>query len=303
MSSKRGRKRNDNLPPNRARDVQRAFRARRAAHLQELEQRVAELEEENNTLRAALNIPPANRPALGKGPTGKDKPKAIGHHTHDSIRTDSPLSSASASTNSLSPGAISTALALSPPPGIDQSAWNDAMFMSKDQPEAQSSSSFGLPPPSAPSPCYPPSTSRATMNDLFIPPTADKFLNYPHTTDRPASTETFPNSEFLLPDERRAYSYSHPSFPTQQSPSAPPMPSCMPAQGTNRDFQAFLQTRRSLTEPQNYRAVLNQISHVPPSQFNPDSRAAASALLDIMDESHPGFDIGGGGERRFPRMH
>lgn len=34
MSSKRGRKRNDNLPPNRARDVQRAFRARRAAHLQ-----------------------------------------------------------------------------------------------------------------------------------------------------------------------------------------------------------------------------------------------------------------------------
>lgn len=33
-SSKRGRKRNDNLPPNRARDVQRAFRARRAAHLQ-----------------------------------------------------------------------------------------------------------------------------------------------------------------------------------------------------------------------------------------------------------------------------
>jgi len=34
MSSRRGTKRNDNLPPNRARDVQRAFRARRAAHLQ-----------------------------------------------------------------------------------------------------------------------------------------------------------------------------------------------------------------------------------------------------------------------------
>lgn len=31
---KRGRKRNDNLPPNRNRDVQRAFRARRAAHLE-----------------------------------------------------------------------------------------------------------------------------------------------------------------------------------------------------------------------------------------------------------------------------
>ncbi|KAH9958604.1 hypothetical protein BC827DRAFT_1115067, partial [Russula dissimulans] len=75
MSSKRGRKRNDNLPPNRARDVQRAFRARRAAHLDALEQRVAELEEENGNLRAALNLPPANRLPLGKGPTGKDKPK------------------------------------------------------------------------------------------------------------------------------------------------------------------------------------------------------------------------------------
>lgn len=73
-SSKRGRKRNDNLPPNRARDVQRAFRARRTAHLQALEQRVTELEEENDYLRQGLNLPPANRPPLGRGPTGKDKP-------------------------------------------------------------------------------------------------------------------------------------------------------------------------------------------------------------------------------------
>ncbi|KIM84285.1 hypothetical protein PILCRDRAFT_42551, partial [Piloderma croceum F 1598] len=77
MSSKRGRKRNDNLPPNRARDVQRAFRARRAAHLQELEQRVMELEEENSALRVALNLPPASRPSLGKGPTGKDRPRPL----------------------------------------------------------------------------------------------------------------------------------------------------------------------------------------------------------------------------------
>jgi hypothetical protein len=65
-------KRNDNLPPNRARDVQRAFRARRTAHLGDLEQRVAELEEENKNHRAALNLPPANRPALVN--FGKKKP-------------------------------------------------------------------------------------------------------------------------------------------------------------------------------------------------------------------------------------
>ncbi|KAF8558221.1 hypothetical protein OG21DRAFT_1380900, partial [Imleria badia] len=95
MSSKRGRKRNDNLPPNRARDVQRAFRARRAAHLQALEMRVSELEEENNCLRAALNLPPANRPTLGKGPTGKDKPKTLdnpgGSQSTPKSRDSSPI--------------------------------------------------------------------------------------------------------------------------------------------------------------------------------------------------------------------
>lgn len=73
MSSKRGRKRNDNLPPNRARDVQRAFRARRAAHLSALESRITELEDENARLRLALDLPPAVRAPLGSGPTGRGK--------------------------------------------------------------------------------------------------------------------------------------------------------------------------------------------------------------------------------------
>lgn len=57
---------------------------------QALEQRVEELEEENKTLRAALNLPPANRPTLGKGPTGKDKPK----HS-SSLSASPPLASSS----------------------------------------------------------------------------------------------------------------------------------------------------------------------------------------------------------------
>src|ERR1700733_13085217 len=59
--SKRGRKRDDNLPPNRARDVQRAFRARRASHLEALEARVVILEEENARFRVLLNMPPSDR--------------------------------------------------------------------------------------------------------------------------------------------------------------------------------------------------------------------------------------------------
>lgn len=71
--SKRGRKRDDNLPPNRARDVQRAFRARRASHLEALEARVVILEEENARFRLMLSLPPSERSPLGTGPTGRGK--------------------------------------------------------------------------------------------------------------------------------------------------------------------------------------------------------------------------------------
>lgn len=76
-ASKRGRKRNDNLPPNRARDVQRAFRARRTAHLQDLEYRVEVLETENYRLRQMLSLPPSDRQPLGRGPTGRDPGKLL----------------------------------------------------------------------------------------------------------------------------------------------------------------------------------------------------------------------------------
>jgi hypothetical protein len=62
---------------------------------------VSELEEENICLRQALNLPPANRPLLGKGPTGKDKPKSSEalrtshHHTlvdgRESFSVDFPI--------------------------------------------------------------------------------------------------------------------------------------------------------------------------------------------------------------------
>ena len=115
-TSKRGRKRNDDLPPNRARDVQRAFRARRAAHLdvstwrrnlslipermtsrahatiQSLQERVDLLEAENAQLRTLLSMPPAERVPLGRGPTGRDQPpgRSFGSHSESGSSSRSP---------------------------------------------------------------------------------------------------------------------------------------------------------------------------------------------------------------------
>ncbi|GAA5936064.1 uncharacterized protein JCM15063_002696 [Sporobolomyces koalae] len=55
-AKKRGRKLNDELPPSRSRDVQRAFRARRAAHLANLEARNSWLEQEVEALRARVGL-------------------------------------------------------------------------------------------------------------------------------------------------------------------------------------------------------------------------------------------------------
>ena len=164
MSSKRGRKRNDNLPPNRARDVQRAFRARRAAHLdvcllafshlftfisysllslsQALEQRVAELEEENGNLRAALNLPPANRPPLSKAPTGKDKPKPPPAQARPATdfearrgRSSSVDSPTSTRAQSLSPSTITATMRPSPNAvhSLEDSSWDQSMLMGMDK--------------------------------------------------------------------------------------------------------------------------------------------------------------------------
>uniref|UniRef100_D8Q5I4 BZIP domain-containing protein n=1 Tax=Schizophyllum commune (strain H4-8 / FGSC 9210) TaxID=578458 RepID=D8Q5I4_SCHCM len=165
VPSKRGRKRNDNLPPNRARDVQRAFRARRAAHLQALEARVQELEDENACLRQALNLPPANRPPLGKGPTGKDKPKTNDHQPsqasptgYNPIFTQSRASSVdspgSTRTSSMSPNMLpSSSRAMQV---VDSGPWDQAILMNEQQsevPPSATSSSFSLPPlPSSPMP-------------------------------------------------------------------------------------------------------------------------------------------------------
>ncbi|KAH9838349.1 uncharacterized protein C8Q71DRAFT_524652 [Rhodofomes roseus] len=328
MSSKRGRKRNDNLPPNRARDVQRAFRARRAAHLEALETRVAELEEENNTLRAALSLPPANRLPLGRGPTGKDKPKsqqAQQLSPTNSLpsmpvsRHDSP-SSASTRTHSLSPTNFSSALgqtgAVS---GMDSSAWDGSAFMSKDQPEPGSSTastSYTLPPVPGPSTshssAYPPSASRQSLDEAYVPLTS-----YQYSPERSmASADPYSGtagSGFLLRDERRPFAYPQPSFPThagqlhaQSSPVSAVSPSMPSAGGANMQSSAPYAHRRSVTEPQGYRSGF-QLSSIPqmriPQPPNLPNRLPSPSQLAGAGGApppRPGYEYGD--ERNLDRM-
>ncbi|KAJ7183134.1 hypothetical protein C8R46DRAFT_1209304 [Mycena filopes] len=229
MSSKRGRKRNDNLPPNRARDVQRAFRARRAAHLQALEERVAELEEENSCFRQALNLPQANRPPLGKGPTGKDKPKTEyeNHHPLHSSR-ESSADSPGSMRDSESPVLISATL---PPREAVQEIengtgpWGQTIVMTEEIPQYQP-----LPPMSAPptmsaknpySPPYPSSRS-SSLAPMYMYGASDRAI--------PTYQGHFEHQQQQQPQQpQRSYSYSsshdneaqHPTFRDSMSTPGP----------------------------------------------------------------------------------
>ncbi|KAI0925886.1 hypothetical protein AcW1_008199 [Taiwanofungus camphoratus] len=342
MSSKRGRKRNDNLPPNRARDVQRAFRARRAAHLEALEQRVAELEEENSTLRAALSLPPANRPALGKGPTGKDKPKSHSQSLqppvasgstlppissipqysptlslHSASRTNSP-SSTSTRTQSLSPTAMNTGLGQNPHtlPSIGSNSWDEDVYMGKegqDPGPPSSSTHYPLAPiagsSSSHAHLYAPSPSRQPISAMYSPVTP----NYPHTADRPMGGDPYSGSGmgYSVRDNRRTISFPQHSFPTPSHMPAHPSPvsaisPTMPPQGGSMSMQSptSYAHRRSITEPQGFRPVLSHpLPHIRLPQPPSQGMRLPSPGVPPGNPDAVHSGYGMSGDRRLDRMH
>ncbi|SCZ97893.1 BZ3500_MvSof-1268-A1-R1_Chr3-3g06438 [Microbotryum saponariae] len=90
MNAKRGRKQDDSLQPSRARDVQRAFRARRAEQLSTLEDQVRTLQQENTELKREL--------AYYKGET--NCPVASTSTSQDATAADASTSARSATTES-----------------------------------------------------------------------------------------------------------------------------------------------------------------------------------------------------------
>ncbi|KAF8348874.1 hypothetical protein F5887DRAFT_1071024 [Amanita rubescens] len=279
MSSKRGRKRNDSLPPNRARDVQRAFRARRAAHLQALEQRVSELEEENGYLRQALNLPPSNRPPLGKGPTGKDQPKQL-ESDLTTVSSIIGLPSGRGSSNSDSPTSRTSSLSPTftlPPrrsaPVTESGSWDDTILSSEQHSDFSVSSpssypiAMSAPPPMKPLhhyASYPgsslPAPSRSSVASLYLTTTSQ----YP--SDR-MSSSTY--NGYLVRGET-SRQYSHSTFQSTDIEMHPPhtAPPAIPIPHTDhRELPMVFPHRRSLVDsPQSY--VYPHLPHPSPIQQN-----------------------------------
>ena len=254
-------------------------------HAQALEMRVTELEEENTCLRAALNLPPANRPPLGKGPTGKDKPKTLDNPSlsqpasksrDSSPIADSPSPQRSESTSPPLMGASS----LRTPPIMQGSQWDEGFVMNDQQStphlsSAPSSVAYNLrplPPTSDPqkSPhqfTFSSTTSRPVIASNSMP------SSYQHTTDRPMASG-YNDMNYLLCDVR---DNTHPHYPYHYQPSPFSGESSLPAQSPQVPVHSqtsptaprpslppalSFQPRRSHHEPPSFRPLVSDL-HLP----------------------------------------
>ncbi|THH10895.1 hypothetical protein EW145_g1020 [Phellinidium pouzarii] len=171
-----------------------------------LEERVAELEDENDGLRAALNLPPAHRPPLGRGPTGKDKAKTFKRESTSQADSMAGEGSASPRTSTSSPHSIIQQLpAISQPGAAGESSgglWDHALTMpqqdeyASDREGMQSAVSANVPSASTsyvPEPHFrfdpgSPSRSRSSLSGALYPPSGAP--GYNHSTDRPSTSSS-----------------------------------------------------------------------------------------------------------------
>ena len=215
---------------------------------QALEQRVAELEEENGNLRAALNLPPANRAPLGKGPTGKDRPKpsssaaqarpsqsaALDAVSRAGSSADSPTSTRA---QSLSPSTITATMRPSPNAvhSLEGGSWDQGMIMGEEQtqssaPHASSPSTAyplsGVPPPphsknpsqfSYSGPAQ--SSSRTTLpGTMYMTAVPQGTQNFAHSADRPLGEYggsypvRDPRDDQQQQQQQQRFPYSQPSY-------------------------------------------------------------------------------------------
>lgn len=249
-----------------------------------------------------MNLPPANRPPLGKGPTGKDKPKTpSGSHPRPSqgsgldtvsragSSADSPTSTRA---QSLSPSTITATMRPSSNAvhSLEGGSWDQGMILNEEQSQSAPhapSPSTGYPLPGVPAHTKTPSqftypspaqsSSRTTLpGTMYMPTVPQGTQNFAHTADRPLS-EAYGSGNYPVRDlreDQQRFPYSQPSYSggeaahlSQHSPST----SLHYPQQQQRD-PSPAQTpvpfahRRSITDPQGFSSLVNQYPHLPPPQ-------------------------------------
>lgn len=264
--------------------------------------------------------PPDSRPPLGKGPTGKDRPKAFDNggaqsdffSSHDSEPDVADFSPPR--TNSLSPSDITTTSPSRQMQVIDE-PWDQTLIMDEHQSDVpvSSESTYQVPsttPMPAPVPSkalssgYPsyasslPSSSRSmssnniSSNNIYM--TASP-ASYPNTSER--SIHNYSSSSFAnlrggdIRDQspRQQYGYSQPSYQThdpniQSPPASMSTPGhAAPHQSSHRDSPTPYSHRRSLTDGQTY-SIGHGFPHLPnPAQLQQNMRPPDMHRLHAND--------------------
>lgn len=284
--------------------------------------------------------PPDDRPPLGKGPTGKDKPKSFdGSEMHPmdffSSQDSESADSASTRTSSVSPSAITTSSRAMQV--IDNEAWEHALTMPDhhDQPDVASSadSSYQLAPMTAPllsKPLYspyghslpsslpssrnsvPPSSSisnNANAN-MYMHPSASYSQSSERQLGGSYGSPSFVMRGGEMRDEppRQHYSYSQSSYQNQdhnmhsQSPPPPPSTPSLP-QGHSHLHQREpvpFVHRRALTEQH---SIGQGFPHLPnPAQLQQSMRQQPEQQHRMYESDQHNYRVAYGSDGRINSM-
>jgi len=259
---------------------------------------VSELETENDYLRQALSLPPSSRPPLGRGPTGKDRPRTFDTSSLQSLsphpsRESSVDLSPTSRPSSQSPTSIAASMSSRPVDVMQPSAWNESMLLDDPHQAQQSHQHSDLAEPSSspyhPSPMSAPvstkqylsyansiaSSSRQLPSDVYL----GSPNTYAQSPDRPIGGNygghNFPPRGEIRDEIRQQYVYTHPyqHDPNMRSQSPSPITQSHPhINSLQRDPTIPFPHRRSSLDPQCY-SIGQGFPHLPnPVQLQHNSR-------------------------------
>lgn len=276
--------------------------------------------------------PPDDRPPLGKGPTGKDKPRSFDASIPNLLdlfsggdSESSAADSSSTRTSSLSPSAMASTSSR-PMQVISSETWDGALMMPDHHSEVASSSEppyhlapMGTP-MAAPVPSkvmqygsYPsslPSSSRNSLssaNGMYLASPS----SYSHPSERSLGN-SYSSTSFVMRgggdmrEEPPRSHYSYPQYHTTHDPnmhSPPPPPATPPVHSHNHSTQRPESSmsythRRALTESQGY-TIGQGFPHLPnPAQLQQSIRQTEMHRLHVDNSDQHNYRIAYGPDGR-----